>query len=1084
MSRFFINRPIFASVISIVIMIAGIVAQSSLPVAKFPEISPPTVRVTAFYPGANPNVVAETGAAPIEQEVNGVENSIYMSSSSADDGSYTLTVTFSIGTDMDMATVLVQNRVSVAMAKLPEDVRRQGVTTKKQSTSIVQFITLVSPDGKYDGLYLSNYATINVKDELSRISGVGEVMIFGAADYSMRIWLDPDKLKARNLTTEDVVAAVREQNVQVAAGRIGQPPVPKGTSVELTVNTLGRLRDVEQFENLIIKTAVGGRVIRVKDVASVKLGAKDYNRDSRSNGIPCATLSIYQLPGANALELAKSVRAKMEELSKGFPEGLEYDIPFDTTRFVVASIREVYTTLYIAIGLVVLVIFVFLQDWRTTLIPCAAIPVSLIGTFALMAGLGFSVNMLTLFGIVLAIGIVVDDAIVVVENTARHIDAGLNSKAAAIRAMEEITGPVIATTLVLLAVFVPTAFMGGITGQLYRQFALTISAAVLISTVNALTLSPALCAILMRPSPERGNIFFRAFNAAFDRTTSIYSFVIHGMVRRIALVLIVFLGLVVLAGWGFGRLPTGFIPTEDQGYAFVNVQLPDAASLGRTSEVMTQIDKIIKETPGVSDWVTVIGYSLLSGTNGSNLGLVAVVFEPWEDRTDPSLSQDAILAHLREEFRKVTAAIAFAFVPPAIDGLGVAGGFQMQVQDRGETGLFALQTATEEVIEAGNSQAGLTALNTTFRATVPQLFVDIDRTKVKTLGIPLSAVFETLQAYLGSAYVNDFNRFGRTYQVRVQADGKFRVSADDIKQLDVRNQRGDMVPIGTFVDIQETFGPQVIQRYNLYPSAQLNGEPAIGFSSGQALTLMEQIADATLPASMGYQWTGMSYQEKLVGGEQYVIFALAVVIVFLVLAAQYESWTSPAAVIAVVPLAVLGVVIALVVRGMDNNVYTQIGVVLLVALASKNAILIVEFASELRHGGRGIREAAADAAGLRFRAILMTAFSSILGFMPLLVASGAGAASRQAVGNAVVGGMAAATVFSLLFVPSFFVVFRTLGEWWGESVGEDAAIVAGDSIPTETEAVDDAPTADVAECDRADGADGNDPGDESSAPGK
>ncbi|HUT95109.1 MAG TPA: multidrug efflux RND transporter permease subunit [Thermoguttaceae bacterium] len=1045
-SRFFIHRPIFASVISIVILIAGVVSQRGLPVSKFPEITPPTVQVTAFYPGANAQVVSETVAAPIEQEVNGVEDMLYMSSNSADDGSYTLNVTFEIGTDMDMATVLVQNRVAIATSKLPEEVRRQGVTTKKQSTQIIQFVVLISPDGSYDDLYLSNYATINIKDELSRIRGVGSVTVMGAEAYSMRVWLDPRKLKARNLTTEDVVAAIGEQNVQVAAGRIGEPPAPEGTAFQLVVNTLGRLREQEEFENLIIKTAEGGRITRVKDVARVELGAKSYNRQSTFNGQPSTAIAIYQLPGANALDLAAQVRAKMDELKGRFPEGLDYEVPYDTTRFVEASIDEVYATLYIAVFLVVVVIYVFLQDWRATVIPCAAIPVSLVGTFAAMACLGFSINMLTLFGIILAIGIVVDDAIVVVENTSRHLEAGLGPKDAAIKAMQEITGPVIATTLVLLAVFVPTAFMAGITGQLYRQFALTISAAVLISTINALTLSPALCGLLLRPPRETRFAPFRWFNESLRMATSGYTFVVRSMVRRVAIVMIVFAGMVVLTGWGFTKVPTGFLPTEDQGYCFANVQLPDAASLNRTVAVMRQLDEIMENTPGVADWVSVAGYSILSGTNGSNLGLMAIVFEPWEARQEPHLSQDAIVAHLRAEFAKIEEAIVIAFVPPPIDGLGNAGGFQMQLQDRGGAGLGQLEDDATLLVEQGNQQPGLTALSTTFRARVPQLFVDVDRTKVKTLDVPLSSVFNTLQAYLGSAYVNDFNQFGRTWQVRVQADHPFRVQADDIRQLDVRNHRGDMVPIGTVVDVEETLGPQVVQRYNLYPSAQVNGEPAPGFSSGQALSLMEQTVKAELP-SMSYEWTGMSYQEKQVSGEQYVIFLLAVVFVFLVLAAQYESWTSPAAVIAVVPLAALGVVIALAIRGSDNNVYTQIGVVLLVALASKNAILIVEFARDERRQGKSISEAAADAARLRFRAILMTAFSSILGFMPLLVSSGAGAASRQAVGTAVVGGMIAATFFAVLLVPSFFVVFQNLSEIRTRFGASPAVRSVDESIP-------------------------------------
>ena len=1071
MSRFFINRPIFAMVISIVIVIAGAVSQTSLPISKFPEITPPTVQVTAFYPGANAQVVAETVAAPIEQEVNGVEDMIYMSSVSADDGSYTLTVTFDIGVDMDMATVLVQNRVAIAEPKLPEDVRRQGVTTKKQTTQIVQMVTLTSDDPQHDALYLSNYATIYVKDELSRIKGVGAVTIFGASDYSMRVWLDPNKLKARNLTTQDVLDAIREQNVQVAAGRIGEEPAPVGTAFQYVINTRGRLQTNEDFADIIIKTADGGRITRVRDIVvddvfdadgqlvktGVERGAKDYNRGSSFNGDPCTTIFIYQLPGANALDLADQITAKMEELKSNFPQGLKYNIPFDTTEFVRASIAEVYETLIIAVALVVIVIFVFLQDWRSTIVPCVAIPVSLIGTFAFMALFGFSINILTLFGIVLAIGIVVDDAIVVVENTTRHLDRGLSSKEAAITAMNEITGPVIATTLVLLAVFVPTAFMGGITGQLFRQFALTISAAVLISTINALTLSPALCGILLRPSSESRFFFFRWFNSTFDTTTSVYKAVIWSMVRRVSLVMLVFVVLVAVTGWGFMRLPTGFLPIEDQGYCFVNIQLPDAASRQRTNQVIEELDEIFKNTPGVADWISISGYSLLSGNNGSNLGLAAVMLKPWDERTASEESLRSIVQHLQTEFSKVEEAAVFAFVPPAIDGLGNAGGFQMQVQDRGNVGLAELQRIADEMLAEGRSQGALTAMNTTFRANVPQLFIDVDRTKVKTLDVPLNAVFGTLQAYLGSAYVNDFNEFGRTWQVRVQAGQQFRVSPDDIAKLDVRNNRGEMIPIGTFVNVRESFGPQVIQRYNLYPSAQINGSPAPGFSSGQAMATMESMAQATLPNSMGYEWTGMSYQENQLKNSTRIqdnpsfILMLSVCFVFLVLAAQYESWTSPAAVIAVVPLSAIGVIVAVSIAGADLNVYSQIGLVLLVALASKNAILIVEFGSEQRRSGLAIDEAATSAASLRFRAILMTAFSSILGFLPLLVASGAGAASRVAVGLAVVGGMIAATCFSLLFVPSFFVVFQSLSEFWKQSEGKPAANQTTKPTPSQEE---------------------------------
>lgn len=1030
MSRFFIYRPIFASVISIIIVLAGVVSFGALPVAKFPPIAPPTVSVTCVYPGGDSRTIAETVATPIEQEVNGVEGMIYMSSTSANDGSYNLTVTFEVGQDMDIASVLVQNRVAIAEPKLPPEVRAQGITTKKKSTQILQFIALTSEDPAYSDLFLSNYS-LTIKDELSRLDGVGDVTVFGAGDYSMRVWLDPDKLKQRGLTTTDVLNAIAEQNVQVAAGQIGAPPAPEGTAYQFTVSARGRLTSTEEFGEIIIATGENGRTLRVRDVARVELGGKDYTYDSRFNSQASSSIAVYQLPDANAMTTAELVRNKMAELaaSSNWPEGVDYQIPFDTTLFVEASIAEVYETLAIAVLLVVVVIFIFLQDWRATIIPVAAIPVSLIGTFAIMNMIGFSINMLSLFGIVLAIGIVVDDAIVVVENATRHLADGLGPKEAAVKAMDEITGPVIATTLVLLAVFVPCAFMGGITGQLFRQFSMTISGAVLISTINALTLSPALCGIILRPPTESSFIGFRLFNKGFDSVTGVYAGVIRKVVGLVVVVLIVYVSLVGTTGVTFSALPTGFVPAEDQGYLFVDVQLPDSASSARTQAVMRDLEKIYAEVPGITDNLSIAGYSLLGSYAGSNLGFSIIILEPWGDREDPDKSLDAITQTLRERFSKIQSAIVFPFTPPPIDGLGNAGGFQMEVLDQGGGGYAALQATAEDLVSAGSAQSGLTAMNTTFRANAPQLFADVDRVKAKNMNVPLETVFGTLQAYLGSAYVNDFTYNNRSYQVRVQAEAEYRASAGDIADLRVRDASGRMIPMGSIVDVYDNFGPSVVRRYNLYPAASINGSGAPGTSSGEALKLMEQMAGQRMSPGFGFSWTGMSYQEKLAAGGQGLIFGLAVVAVFLVLAAQYESWTSPAAVIAVVPLAALGVVIALLIRGAENNTYTQIGVVLLVALASKNAILIVEFASEQRRTGLTIRESAIEASRLRFRAILMTAFSSILGFLPLLVSSGAGAASRQAVGNAVVGGMIAATVFSLLFVPSFFVVFQGLAEW-------------------------------------------------------
>ncbi|MGC3971803.1 MAG: multidrug efflux RND transporter permease subunit [Pirellulales bacterium] len=1039
LSNFFIQRPIFANVIAIVTILIGIVALRVLPVEQYPEITPPTVRVSATYPGADAKVVSDTVAAPIEQQVNGVENMLYMTSTCSADGSYSLTVTFEIGTDLDDAQVLVQNRVALAEALLPEEVKRQGVTVRKQSTNIIQILALTSPDDKYDNLFLSNFATLRVRDELSRVPGVGDVTVFGTGNYSMRVWLDPEKLKARNLTTQEVVAAVQEQNVQVAAGRIGQPPSPDDQAFQYTVTVLGRLTDVEQFENIIVKTGEGGRNTFLKDVARVELGAQTYDQFNLKRGRPTANIGIYQLPGANALDVAEQVRAAMERLKSSFPEGIQYEVPLDTTAFVNASIHEVYRTLFEAGVLVLVVILLFLQDWRAVLIPATTVPVTIIGAFAAMEALGFTINILTLFGLVLAIGIVVDDAIVIVENTTHHLEQGMPPKQATIQAMSEVLGPIIGITLVLLAVFIPSAFLGGITGRLYRQFALTIAATALISAINAVTLKPAQSALWLRPPKKEKNFFFRGFNAAYNVVERAYTAVVRVLVRHVAIVVVLFIALVGLTGWLYQRVPTGFFPTEDQGYLFVSVQLPDAASQPRTQGVMKQIDKILSENPAVADWITIGGLSLLDNSNASNTGTLFVTLKDWSERIPQGQTLDAVTKDLGAKFGGIQEAIVFPFAPPAIRGLGVRAGFQMQVEDRGDVGIAELAGVTQAIVDDARTQTGLSGLNTTFRPGVPQIFVDVDRVKVKALDVPLASVFATLQAYLGSTYVNDFNLFGRTYQVRVQAEAAFRSEPEDIRQLEVRNRQGQMVPLGTVVNVTKSFGPQIINRHNLYPTASITGEPAASYSSGEALDLMEQIAGRNLPASMGYDWAGMAYQEVKVRGGAIGIFGMAVLLVYLVLAAQYENWFTPLAVIVIVPLGLLGAVAAVALRGLDNNLYTQIGIVLIIALASKNAILVVEFSRDLRLRGDSILDAAVEAARLRLRPILMTSFAFILGVVPLVIADGPGAAGQQALGTAVFGGMIASTVLTVFFVPAFFVAFQSLSERWKPVVVEKPA---------------------------------------------
>ncbi|MCP4748252.1 MAG: multidrug efflux RND transporter permease subunit [Desulfobacteraceae bacterium] len=1028
-SRFFINRPIFAAVVSIIIIMAGLVTLQTLPVAQYPEIAPPTVQVRAVYPGANAGVVASTVAQPIEEQVNGVENMLYMSSTSTNNGAYNLTVTFKVGTNLDMAQVLVQNRVAQAESSLPQEVQRMGITVKKKSNNILLFASLTSPDNSLDSLYLSNYASLRIKDELSRLEGVGSVQIFGAGNYSMRIWLDPERMKARGLTSSDVIAAISEQNVQVAAGQIGQPPIDKQQDYQYAVNVEGRLEEVAEFEQIILKSLPGGRMIRVKDVARVELGAQSYSGASQTHGKECAAIAVNPQPGANALKVAERVKNRMEELSHSFPPGIEFNIPFDTTIFVEDSIDEVLETLYIATVLVILVILIFLQNWRAALIPMATIPVSLIGTFAVMAALDVSINMLSLFGIVLAIGIVVDDAIVVVENVMRNIDeSGLDPKSATLQAMKEVTGPIVATTLVLLAVFVPTAFLSGITGQLYRQFALTIATATIFSAINALTLSPALSAIILRPTANRQNFIARWFNRCFDWVQRAYGFVVGRLVRRAVLMLILFAGISSAAFWGFNQLPKGFVPNEDQGWAIIALQLPDAASLQRTKAVVDTINERLDKMPGIKNYVSVPGYSALDDTVASNAAAIFTVFDPYEERQTAGLSLDAMIGQLWGAVANIQEAMVFAFPPPPIMGLGNAGGFEMQIQDVGNLGLNALQSNAYAMMMAANTQGNLKQVFTTFRANVPQLQANVDRSQTKSLGIPLSDVFQTLQANLGSVYVNDFNKFGRTYQVRIQADSRFRATPEDILKLEVRNNNGHMVPLGTVVDVSDTLGPQVITRYNLYPSAKLNGQGAAGISSGEAMQIMESIAAEKLPDGMGYEWTGMSYQEKAASGQTLFIFILAVIFVYLVLCAQYESWSLPLTVILSVPLAVLGTVAAVWIRSMDINVYTQIGIILLIALTCKTAILIAEFAKTSRQEGQSITDAALDAAKLRFRPILMTAATLILGVFPLVIATGAGAAGRQALGTAVFAGMISATALLVFYVPMFYVLIQRFSE--------------------------------------------------------
>ena len=1035
-SEFFINRPVLANVLAIIIVLIGGVSLATLPVSQYPNIVPPTVQVTTTYPGASAKVVVDNVALPVELQVNGVEKMIYMQSYSTDAGTYALTVTFEIGTDLNFAQVLVQNKVSAALASLPPSVQAQGLIVEKMSTSILQIISLTSPDERYNSLYLSNYATINLVNELSRLPGVGNVNVLGVGQYSMRVWLDPEKLYTYGLTPQDVSNVIQQQSQDVSAGQVGMPPAPKGLDFQYTIDVVGRLSTPEEFSNIIVKAdqGNGGRIVRVKDIGRVELGAQTYAQTSQINGKPNSGIAIYQLPDANALDVANSVKAKMVELAKAFPPGLTYDVPFDTTRFVTASINEVFRTLLEAGVLVLIVIVIFLQDWRAMLVPATTIPVTIIGAFAAMAALGFTINTTTMFGIVLAIGIVVDDAIVIVEGVARHIERGMSSHDAAIKAMGELFGPVIGITLVLMSVFVPAAFVPGLTGQMFAQFALVIAATALISAINAATLKPTQCALWLRPSvpPEKRNVFFRSFNKVYSRLENAYAALVGAMVRRAGLMVLLALVLAGIGGWGVGRLPTAFIPNEDQGYLMIGVQLPDGASLERTGATLDQVSKIAMAMPGVENVVALGGMSVLDRNSAlANAAVSYVILKDWGIR-DKAKGQDlrSIVLGLMKELEVLQDGRAFVIVPPAIQGIGNAGGFQMQIEQKdGSFDYGKLQRVTDAVLEQAATQSALTNLVTSFRASAPHVRIEVDRVKAESLKVPVGEVFSTLSAYMGSAYVNRFNKFGLSLQVYIQADSQYRTRPEDILRLQVKNLDGQMVPIGAIAELREALGAPLISLYNLYPSAAIVGSPAAGFSSGEGIALMDQIAKAILPPGTGFEWTGMAYQENVVGNQLLYVFALAILLVYLCLAGQYESWVAPLAVILAVPLALSGPAIALTAVGLANNIYTQIGLMLLIALGAKNAILIVEVARESRLiEGKEIVEAAIEAARTRFRPILMTSFAFILGVVPLVTATGAGANSRVSLGLCVFSGMIASTCLAVLFVPSFFTVLQRFEE--------------------------------------------------------
>jgi len=1041
-AHFFIDRPVFAIVLSIVTIIAGAIAAFDLPIAQYPEIAPPTVTVSTSYPGANAETVAKTVATPIEEQINGVENMLYMSSQSTNTGNMNLTVTFKVGTNLDVAQVQVQNRMAIALPSLPDEVQRQGIIVKKASPDITLAIAFYSPDSSHDMLYISNYVTLQLRDQIARLPGVGDITIFGARDYSMRLWLDPDKLAVRNMTAGDVVNAVREQNVQVAAGVIGGPPLPKGkVAFQYTLNAQGRLTEPDQFGDIVVKVGNDGRITRLKDIGRVELGAADYSTSNDYNGHPAVGLAVFQLPGTNAISTANIIYAKMKELKKGFPPGLDYAIAHDTTTFVRDSLHDVIGTLLIAVGLVALVVLIFLQSWRASLVPILAIPVSLVGTFAVMWIVGFSMNMLTLFGLVLAIGIVVDDAIVVVENVQRWLEEGLHPRAAAYRAMTEVTPAVIAIAFGLSAVFIPVAFIPGITGRFYQQFALTIAFSTLLSAFNSLTLSPALCALLLRPHAARQDWltrgfnfafgwFFNLFNKGFDFTNRWYVRSLHYVIRFGVISLLVYGGLVYLGYRIFKVVPTGFIPVQDQGYLMVNVQMPDASSIDRTDAVMKQLTDIAMKTPGISDAFSVSGFSILSRANSSAAGLVFMHLKPFGQRAGKAnLSADAIAANLQQRFAAVEGGQAMVLLPPPVHGIGSSGGFTLQVEDRsGQATPQELQKATDELIAAARKRPELGPLFSTFRASVPQIYINVDRVKAKKQNVAVTDVFQALQVYLGGLYINDFNYLGRTWHVMAQADAPFRATADQVARLKTRNSAGQMVPLGAVADLKDIIGPDRLQRYDLYTSADINGSSAPGYSSGQGIAAMEDVADKTLPKGFGYEWTNLAYQEKEASGLAFLVFPLCVLFVWLTHSAEYESFALSTAIILIVPMCLLCGIAAVWARHMENNIFTQIGFVVLAGMSVKNAVLIVEFAKQQQehHPGMKAHAAAIEASRLRLRPILMTSFAFIFGVIPLITATGAGAEMRQALGTVVFFGMIGVTFFGVFLTPVFYTSIRWL----------------------------------------------------------